>query len=145
MHSEEEIYNWKPSSMLEITFDEPDNFLKIKETLTRMGIPSLMDTVLYQSCHILHKKGKYYIVHFKEMFAIDYKQTTITINDIERRNLITKLLQDWNLLKVVDIKQLDPIAPISQVKVVAYKEKSKWKLIPKYTIGTNKAKTNDSK
>ena len=142
MRDDEQIYNWTAASMLEVTFDDPDNFLKIKETLTRIGVPSLMDTVLHQSCHILHKKGKYYIVHFKEMFAIDYKPTTITVNDIERRNLITKLLQDWNLLKVVDIKQLERTAPIAQVKVVAYKEKSNWKLVPKYSIGSNKGKSN---
>ena len=121
---------------IEITIPNPENFLKIKETLTRMGIASKRDNTLYQSCHILHKQGKYFIVHFKELFALDGKDTNLSENDIARRNTIGKLLGDWGL---VDVKgTLDPIAPLSQIKIISFKEKSEWLLETKYNIGAKK-------
>jgi len=138
-------YDWTPDSMLEITLPEPDNFLKVRETLTRIGIASKKEQVLYQSCHILHKQGKYFIVHFKELFALDGKEANITSNDIERRNAIASLLQDWELLKIVDSSKADNKASLSQIKVVSYKEKEQWELVPKYNIGKklNERKVND--
>ena len=131
-------YDWKPDSMLEVTLPEPDNFLKVRETLTRIGIASRKDKKLYQSCHILHKQGRYYIVHFKELFALDGKESNITANDIERRNTIAGLLQDWGLLKILDTSKADPKASLSQIKVVSHKEKEEWELVPKYNIGKKK-------
>lgn len=131
-------YDWKPDSMLEVTLPEPDNFLKVRETLTRIGIASRKDKKLYQSCHILHKQGRYYIVHFKELFALDGKESNITANDVERRNTIAGLLQDWGLLKVLDTSKADPKASLSQIKVVSHKEKEEWELVPKYNIGKKK-------
>ncbi len=131
-------YDWKPDSMLEVMLDEPDNFLKIRETLTRIGIASRKDKKLYQSCHILHKQGRYFIVHFKELFALDGKESNITSNDIERRNTIAKLLEDWGLLKVLHASKAEPQASLSQIKVVSYKEKDEWELVPKYNIGKKK-------
>ena len=131
-------YDWKPESMLEVTLQEPDNFLKIRETLTRIGIASRKDRKLYQSCHILHKQGRYYIVHFKELFALDGKESNITSNDVERRNTIAGLLQDWGLLKIVEAIKADPKASLSQIKVVSHKEKEEWELVPKYNIGKKK-------
>jgi hypothetical protein len=131
-------YDWKPDSMLEVTLPEPDNFLKVRETLTRIGIASRKDKKLYQSCHILHKQGRYYIVHFKELFALDGKESNITANDVERRNTIAGLLQDWGLLKVLDASKADPKASLSQIKVVSHKEKEEWELVPKYNIGKKK-------
>ena len=131
-------YDWKPDSMLEVTLPEPDNFLKVRETLTRIGIASRKDKKLYQSCHILHKQGRYYIVHFKELFALDGKESNITANDVERRNTIAGLLQDWGLLKVLDASKGDPKASLSQIKVVSHKEKEEWELVPKYNIGKKK-------
>jgi len=138
-------YDWTPDSMLEITLPEPDNFLKVRETLTRIGIASKKEQVLYQSCHILHKQGKYFIVHFKELFALDGKEANITSNDIERRNAIASLLQDWELLKIVDSSKADNKASLSQIKVVSYKEKEQWELVQKYNIGKklNERKVND--
>lgn len=133
-------YDWTPESMLEITLPEPDNFLKVRETLTRIGIASRKDKKLYQSCHILHKQGRYFIVHFKELFALDGKESNITMSDIERRNAIALLLQDWDLLKLVNKVNTDPTAILSQIKVVSYKEKAEWELVAKYNIG-NKKKT----
>ena len=124
--------------MLEVTLQEPDNFLKIRETLTRIGIASRKDRKLYQSCHILHKQGRYYIVHFKELFALDGKESNITSNDVERRNTIAGLLQDWGLLKIVEATKADPKASLSQIKVVSHKEKEEWELVPKYNIGKKK-------
>ena len=124
--------------MLEITFPENDDFLKIRETLTRIGVASRKDRSLYQSCHILHKRGKYYIVHFKELFALDGKESTISENDLARRNSIAKLLEEWELLKIVDSSQIDQLAPMSQIKVLPYKEKEEWNLIAKYNIGSAK-------
>jgi hypothetical protein len=123
-------------SLLEIKFKEVDDFLKIKETLTRIGVASRKDNKLYQSCHILHKQSKYYLVHFKELFKLDGKPTDISDNDIERRNAIAKLLSDWGLLEVV--KELGPLAPMNQIKIISYKEKSQWILEAKYNIGGNK-------
>jgi hypothetical protein len=134
-------YDWTPDSMLEVLLPEPDNFLKIRETLTRIGIASRKEQKLYQSCHILHKQGRYFIVHFKELFALDGKESNITSNDVERRNTVAGLLQDWGLLKIVDNTKADPKVSLSQIKVVAYKEKNEWELVPKYNIGkkiTNK-------
>jgi hypothetical protein len=128
-------YDWKPESMLEVILPEPDNFLKIRETLTRIGIASRKDKKLYQSCHILHKQGRYYIVHFKELFALDGKESNITAGDIERRNTISGLLQDWGLLKMLDSSKVEPKASLSQIKVVSHKEKEEWELVPKYNIG----------
>lgn len=131
-------YDWKPDSMLEITLHEPDNFLKVRETLTRIGIASRKEKKLFQSCHILHKQGRYFIVHFKELFALDGKESNITAGDIERRNTIACLLQDWELLKVVNQVKVEQKASLSQIKVVSYKEKDEWELVPKYSIGTKK-------
>ena len=129
---------WTINSMLEITIPEPDSFLKIKETLTRIGIASKKDNTLYQSCHILHKKGLYYIIHFKELFALDGKDTNISISDIERRNTIAILLQDWNLLKVVDAEKTQNRTSLSSIKILSYAEKSQWQLVQKYAIGVRK-------
>ena len=128
-----ESINWKPEQMLEIELKEPDDFLKIRETLSRIGVASRKDKILYQSCHILHKQGKYFIVHFKELFALDGKDTNLSENDIARRNTIAKLLGDWGLVNVKGT--LEPIAPVSQIKIIAFKEKSEWTLETKYNIG----------
>lgn len=134
-----EITNWQPTSMLEVTLNEPDDFLKIRETLTRIGVASRKDQKLYQSCHILHKQGRYFIVHFKELFLLDGKPSNLLENDIERRNTITTLLADWGLVSVVNAAQAKPLAPLRQIKVIPFKEKSQWELCPKYNIGnTNK-------
>jgi hypothetical protein len=123
--------------LIEVTLGEKDDFLKVRETLTRIGVASKKDRILYQSCHILHKQGKYYIVHFKELFALDGKPTDISENDLSRRNAIAKLLQDWGLVKVVNQKQIETPAPIflSQIKILSHKEKDGWELTPKYNIG----------
>ncbi len=131
-------YDWTSESLLEVVLDEPDNFLKIRETLTRIGIASRKDKKLYQSCHILHKQGRYFIVHFKELFALDGKESNITANDIERRNTIAKLLADWELLTILDSKKAEQQASLSQIKVVSFKEKNEWELVPKYNIGKKK-------
>ena len=126
------------ANMLEISFKENDDFLKIRETLTRIGVASRKDRSLYQSCHILHKRGRYYIVHFKELFALDGKDSTLTENDLARRNSIARLLEEWELLEIVDSSQIDQLAPMSQIKVLPYKEKDEWNLIAKYNIGSAK-------
>lgn len=136
-------YDWTPDAMLEVDLIEPDNFLKVRETLTRIGIASRKDKKLFQSCHILHKQGKYFIVHFKELFALDGKQSDITMSDIERRNCIAELLQDWGLLKILDKSKAEPKASLSQIKVVSFKEKSEWELTPKYNIGGIKRNLNN--
>ena len=133
-------YDWTPASMLEVSLPEPDNFLKVRETLTRIGIASRKDKKLYQSCHILHKQGRYFIVHFKELFALDGKESDITQSDIERRNAIAVLLQDWDLLKIISPISSDPSSMLSQIKIVSYQEKMEWELIPKYNIGQNRKK-----
>ena len=135
-------YDWSPDAMLEVDLIEPDNFLKVRETLTRIGIASRKDKKLFQSCHILHKQGKYFIVHFKELFALDGKESDISMSDIERRNVIAELLQDWGLLKILDKSKAEPKASLSQIKVVSYKEKSEWELVPKYNIGGIKRNVN---
>ena len=125
--------------MLEISFTENEDYLKIRETLTRIGVASRKDKTLYQSCHILHKRGKYYLVHFKELFALDGKESTISENDLARRNAIAKLLEEWGLLKILIPDQAStPLAPMSQIKVLPHKEKSEWSLVAKYNIGTAK-------
>tara|TARA_B100000902_G_scaffold168614_1_gene163272 strand:+ start:160 stop:573 length:414 start_codon:yes stop_codon:yes gene_type:complete len=131
--------NWSQDMMLEVSLKEPDDFLKIRETLTRIGVASRKEKKLYQSCHILHKKGKYYIVHFKELFALDGKPANITKNDVERRNRITKLLFDWGLVELSE--QPTEIAPLNQIKVLSYKDKSDWTLESKYNIGKKKVTT----
>ena len=133
--SEMIYYDWTPDSMLEVTLAEPDNFLKVRETLTRIGIASKKDNTLYQSCHILHKQGRYFIVHFKELFALDGKDSNITSGDIERRNAIAGLLADWDLLKIVNTSKAEQKASLSQIKVVSYKERNDWNLVAKYNIG----------
>ena len=126
-------------NMLEIAFAENDDFLKIRETLTRIGVASRKDRTLYQSCHILHKRGKYYLVHFKELFALDGKDSSIVENDLARRNAIARLLEEWKLLKIVKPEQAStPLAPMSQIKVLPHKEKSDWSLVAKYNIGVAK-------
>ena len=128
---------WTPASMLEITLNEPDDFLKIRETLTRIGVASRKDQKLYQSCHILHKQGRYFIVHFKELFLLDGKPSNLLLNDIQRRNTIATLLADWGLITFVSAEQAKDIAPLRQIKVIPYKEKTQWQLCPKYNIGNS--------
>ncbi|NDB79788.1 translation repressor protein [archaeon] len=123
---------------VEISISNPDDFLKIRETLTRIGIASRKDNTLYQSCHILHKKGRYFIVHFKELFILDGKPSDLTTNDLQRRNTIAKLLQDWNLLKILNADEELVFAPLSQIKIIAFKDKEGWSLVPKYNIGKKK-------
>lgn len=128
------------SDLVEVKLIEEDDFLKVRETLTRIGVASKKDKILYQSCHILHKQGRYYIVHFKELFALDGKPTDICENDLARRNTITKLLEDWGLIEIVNNKKVDDPEPIylSQIKIISHKEKSEWELVPKYNIGKKK-------
>lgn len=124
------------SKFVEVVFNEPDDFLKVRETLTRIGVSSRKEKVLYQSCHILHKQGQYYIVHFKELFALDGKPSNISENDIQRRNAIANLLEEWGLVKILNRKLLeDNIAPLHQIKIISFKEKDDWELIAKYNIG----------
>jgi len=144
----EEIISWSQGDMLEVTIKQPDDFLKVRETLTRIGVASRKDKTLYQSCHILHKQGKYYIVHFKELFALDGKKSTLSENDIQRRNTITLLLQDWSLVDVVKKEMTEGKAPLSQIKVLPFKEKKDWTLSAKYNIGKkvdDKKKTEEKK
>jgi len=133
---------WTPDQMVEVTLREPDDFLKVRETLTRIGVASRKEKKLYQSCHILHKQGKYFIVHFKELFALDGKKANLTVNDVQRRNRIANLLSDWGLIDVVDENSVAEVAPLNQIKVLAYKEKNEWVLETKYNIG--KKKTTNS-
>ena len=128
---------WKPDDMLEVGLKEPDDFLKVRETLSRIGVASRKDRTLFQSCHILHKQGKYFIVHFKELFALDGKDTNLSENDIARRNTIANLLQDWGLVNVVGTSTVEP-APLSQIKVISFREKNDWILETKYNIGKKK-------
>ena len=131
----EDSFNWSPEMMLEVTLNQPDDFLKIRETLSRIGVASRKDKTLFQSCHILHKQGKYYIVHFKELFALDGNNATLIENDVQRRNTIAVLLQDWNLLTIVKADEAKNKAPLSQIKIIAFKEKNEWNLQAKYNIG----------
>ena len=127
--------DWTKDDMVEVTLKEPDDFLKIRETLTRIGVASRKERKLYQSCHILHKKGQYYIVHFKELFALDGKKANLSENDLQRRNRIIKLLSDWGLVEIVKASDVVDVAPLSQIKVIAYREKGEWILESKYNIG----------
>ena len=135
----EEI-SWSPDNMLEVTIKQPDDFLKVRETLTRIGVASRKDKTLYQSCHILHKQGKYFIVHFKELFALDGKNTNLSINDLQRRNRIVQLLLDWGLVSIVEEskEKIADLAPLNQIKVLSFKDKSDWTLESKYNIGRKK-------
>ena len=132
---ENNIVEWNPSNILEVTLNEPDDFLKIRETLTRIGVASRKDNKLYQSCHILHKQGRYFIVHFKELFLLDGKKSNLEDNDVGRRNTIATLMSDWGLLTVENKTQLQPIAPLRQIKIISFKDKDQWELCPKYNIG----------
>ncbi len=132
---ENNIVEWNPNNMLEVTLNEPDDFLKIRETLTRIGVASRKDNKLYQSCHILHKQGRYFIVHFKELFLLDGKKSNLEENDVARRNTIATLMSDWGLLTVDNKNNLNPIAPLRQIKIISYKDKEQWELCPKYNIG----------
>ena len=127
--------SWSPASMLEITLNEPDDFLKVRETLTRIGVASRKDKKLFQSCHILHKQGRYFIVHFKELFALDGKEANFSDNDAERRNTIAQLLSDWGLIAILNKEVAEKKAPLSQIKVLSFKEKGEWDLQAKYNIG----------
>ena len=129
---------WSQDMMLEVTLKEPDDFLKVRETLTRIGVASRKERKLYQSCHILHKRGKYYVVHFKELFALDGKPTNITTNDIERRSRIAKLLSDWGLIDIARDGEVGELAPLNQIKVLSFKDKGEWSLESKYNIGKKK-------
>ena len=137
MASEVEV-QWKQSDMVEVTLGEPDDFLKVRETLTRIGVASRKEKKIYQSCHILHKQGKYYIVHFKELFALDGKNTNLSTNDVQRRNRIIQLLADWGLITIVTPTQISDLAPLNQIKVLSFKEKNDWTLESKYNIGRKK-------
>tara|TARA_B100001564_G_C20651643_1_gene677146 strand:+ start:1747 stop:2178 length:432 start_codon:yes stop_codon:yes gene_type:complete len=137
MISEPEV-RWSADQMIEVTLNEPDDFLKVRETLTRIGVASRKEKKIYQSCHILHKQGRYYIVHFKELFALDGKHANLTVNDVQRRNRIIQLLCDWGLVTVISPEKVTDIAPLNQIKVLAYKEKNEWILETKYNIGKKK-------
>ena len=137
-------YDWSPESMLEVTLPEPDNFLKVRETLTRIGISSRTENKLFQSCHILHKQGRYFLVHFKELFALDGKHANLTINDVQRRNRIAQLLVDWGLVGIVSSDSIQDVAPLNQIKVLSYKDKGEWILETKYNIGSKKKKVEET-
>ena len=135
--------NWTPNMMIEVLLNEPDDFLKVRETLTRIGVASRKEKKLYQSCHILHKQGHYFITHFKELFALDGKHANLTVNDIQRRNRIAQLIADWGLVTIVNPSQVQDIAPLNQIKVISYKDKGEWILETKYNIGAKKKKIED--
>ena len=139
----EPIVIWTQDQMVEVILNEPDDFLKVRETLTRIGVASRKEKKIYQSCHILHKQGKYYLVHFKELFALDGKHANLTVNDVQRRNRIAKLLCDWGLISVIDPDEIIDIAPLNQIKVLSYKDKGDWILETKYNIG-KKGKTPET-
>ena len=142
--TQEPEVKWSQDQMVEVTLNEPDDFLKVRETLTRIGVASRKEKKLYQSCHILHKQGRYYIVHFKELFALDGKHANLTGDDVQRRNRIARLLADWGLISVVNSESVSDIAPLNQIKVLAYKEKGDWILEQKYNIGKKgKTETKD--
>jgi len=136
--NDEIIIQWKQTDMVEVVLGEPDDFLKVRETLTRIGVASRKEKKIYQSCHILHKQGKYYIVHFKELFALDGKNTNLSLNDVQRRNRIIQLLSDWGLVGVVDASKIEDLAPLNQIKVLSFREKGEWTLESKYNIGRKK-------
>ena len=132
--------NWDPNQMVEVTLNEPDEFLKVRETLTRIGVASRKEKKIYQSCHILHKQGRYFLVHFKELFALDGKHANLTSNDVQRRNRIAQLLVDWGLVGIVSAESIQDVAPLNQIKVLSYKDKGDWILETKYNIGGKKKK-----
>ena len=133
----EENRLWSPADMLEISIKEPDDFLKIRETLTRIGVASRKEKKLYQSCHILHKQGRYFIVHFKELFMLDGKKSNLEENDVGRRNTIATLLSDWGLISILEKNKMEEFTPLRQIKILPFKEKNEWELCPKYNIGNN--------
>ncbi len=135
MEEENKLIEWSPEMMLEVTLNEPDDFLKVRETLTRIGVASRKDKKLYQSCHILHKQGRYFIVHFKELFLLDGKKSNLEENDVARRNTVATLISDWGLIDIVNKDQMEMIAPLRQIKIISFKEKNEWELCPKYNIG----------
>ena len=135
--------NWSQDQMVEVILNEPDDFLKVRETLTRIGVASRKEKKLYQSCHILHKQGRYFITHFKELFALDGKHANLTVNDIQRRNRIVQLIADWGLVEVVDVSKVQDIAPLNQIKVLPHKEKGDWILETKYNIGSKRKKVEE--
>ena len=136
--------NWDPNQMVEVTLNEPDDFLKVRETLTRIGVASRKEKKIYQSCHILHKQGRYFLVHFKELFALDGKHANLTSNDVQRRNRIAQLLVDWGLVGIVNSDTIQDVAPLNQIKVLAYKDKGDWILETKYNIGSKKIKVEET-
>ena len=140
--TESEI-KWSSDQMVEISLNEPDDFLKVRETLTRIGVASRKEKKIYQSCHILHKQGRYFLVHFKELFALDGKHANLTTNDVQRRNRIAQLLSDWGLVEVLNVDQIKDIAPLNQIKVLAYRDKGDWILETKYNIGSKKKKNDE--
>jgi hypothetical protein len=140
VEEQKQINDWSPNDMLEITLSEPDDFLKVRETLTRIGVASRKDNKLFQSCHILHKQGRYFIVHFKELFLLDGKPSNLVENDLQRRNTITTLLADWGLCSIVNQESAKDIAPLRQIKVISFKDKNEWELCPKYNIGNSPPK-----
>ena len=140
MEEQRQVSDWTPTSMLEITLKEPDDFLKVRETLTRIGVASRKENKLFQSCHILHKQGRYFIVHFKELFLLDGKPSNLVENDIQRRNTITTLLDDWGLVTILNPDQAKDIAPLRQIKVIPFKDIHMWALCPKYNIGNSTPK-----
>jgi hypothetical protein len=140
----EPVVEWSPSMMIEVLLNEPDDFLKVRETLTRIGVASRKEKKLYQSCHILHKQGRYYLVSFKELFALDGKHANLTVNDVQRRNRIAQLIADWGLVTVVDPTQIQDIAPLNQIKVLSYKDKGDWILETKYNIGAKKKRGEET-
>ena len=139
----EPIVIWAQDQMVEVILNEPDDFLKVRETLTRIGVASRKEKKIYQSCHILHKQGKYYLVHFKELFALDGKHANLTVNDVQRRNRIIQLLADWGLITIVKPENITDIAPLNQIKVLAYKDKAEWILETKYNIGAKKKREEE--
>ena len=134
----EDVAKWSIDDMVEVKLKEDDDFLKVKETLTRIGIASRKEKKIYQSCHILHKQGRYYIVHFKELFALDGKSANLSINDVQRRNRIITLLSDWGLITIINMDQIQDVAPLNQIKVLSFKDKGDWTLETKYNIGKKK-------
>ena len=136
--------SWTPDQMVEVVLGEPDDFLKVRETLTRIGVASRKEKKIYQSCHILHKQGRYFLVHFKELFALDGKHANLTANDVQRRNRIAQLLADWGLVTIIDGEKIKDIAPLNQIKVLAYKDKGDWILETKYNIGSKKKKVEET-
>ena len=134
---------WSQDQMVEVVLGEPDDFLKVRETLTRIGVASRKEKIIYQSCHILHKQGRYYLVHFKELFALDGKHANLTLNDVQRRNRIAQLLADWGLITIVDVDKIQDIAPLNQIKVLAFRDKQDWILQTKYNIGSKKKRVEE--